>query len=191
MGGGLATLSKNQASSYAGGDLALLTHMNMSVAAGTESSELEKAFEWIKGKNVDKDENGEFTSDDYNGVRGDIMGDPMHSQPLAIDFGGDGNSNVRIFVGTNHGMLHAFKDTGSSVEESWAFMPYELLSNVQELRDNSYANGHSVYGIDGSPVSYLERNDSGAITKAWIFFGMRRGGSSYYGFDVTAPDSLE
>ncbi len=189
VGGGLATLSKNQASSYAGGDLALLTHMNMSVAAGTESSELEKAFEWIKGKNVDKDENGEFTSDDYNGVRGDIMGDPMHSQPLAIDFGGDGNSNVRIFVGTNHGMLHAFKDTGSSVEESWAFMPYELLSNVQELRDNSYANGHSVYGIDGSPVSYLERNDSGAITKAWIFFGMRRGGSSYYGFDVTAPDS--
>ncbi|WP_413732094.1 MULTISPECIES: pilus assembly protein [unclassified Shewanella] len=189
VGGDLAILSKNQASSYAGGDIDLLAHMNMSVAAGTESAELEKAFEWIKGKNVDIDENDEFTSDDYNGVRGDIMGDPMHSQPLAIDFSSGDSTNVRIFVGTNHGMLHAFKDTGSSVEESWAFMPYEFLSNVQELRDNSYANGHSVYGIDGSPVSYLERNESGVITKAWLFFGMRRGGSAYYGFDVTAPDS--
>lgn len=189
VGGGLAILNKNQASSYAGGDLDLLTHMNMSVAAGTENAELEKAFEWIKGKNVDTDENGEFTSDDYNGVRGDILGDPMHSQPLAIDFSSGDSTNVRIFVGTNHGLLHAFKDTGSSVEESWAFMPYELLSNVQELRDNSFANGHSVYGIDGSPVSYLERNDSGVITKAWLFFGMRRGGNSYYAFDVTSPDS--
>ncbi|MFQ6371295.1 pilus assembly protein [Shewanella sp. YIC-542] len=187
-GGKLSPLSKNSASAFAGGDSALLAHMNMFVRSGDESAALETAFEWIKGKNVDKDENGEFTSDDFSGVRGDIMGDPMHSQPLAIDFGGDA-SNVRVFVGTNHGMLHAFKDLGDSVEESWAFMPYELLRNVQELRDNSYANGHSVYGIDGSPVAYLERNTSGVVTKAWIFFGMRRGGDAYYAFDVTSPDS--
>lgn len=185
-GGAVTTLSLSNAALYAGGSISLATYMSLPLT--DVSADLTKAFEWIKGNNVDKADDGEFTSEDFSGIRGDIVGDPLHSQPLAIDYGGDG-SNVVIFFGTNHGMLHAFKDTGSSVSESWAFMPYQLLPNVTTLRGNNYAIGHSVYGMDGSPVAYLERNSSGAITKAWLFIGMRRGGETYFAFDVTDPSA--
>ncbi len=190
LGSGLVPLTKAAASSFAGGDSELATYMGVDTSVDSNSTALDKAFRWIKGYNVDLDENGDYTSNDYNGVRGDIMGDPLHSRPLVIDYGSSsGSSNVMIFMGTNHGYFHAFHDTGTDVSESWAFMPYELLPNVQTLRENNYSNGHSVYGIDGSPVAYIERGDSGNVTKAWLFVGMRRGGSSYYGFDVTTPSS--
>lgn len=185
--GGITYLTQSNASSRAGGDTSLASYLGLSTDPAEMQTQLTNAFEWIKGNNVDRDDTGALTSDDYSGARGDIMGDPMHSQPLAIDFGGDG-SNVRIFVGTNHGVLHSFRDSGSTISESWAFLPYELLPNTTTLRANSYANGHSVYGIDGSPVAHLERSASGSITKAWLFIGMRRGGHSYYAFDVTTPD---
>ncbi|PIW60985.1 PilC/PilY family type IV pilus protein [Shewanella sp. CG12_big_fil_rev_8_21_14_0_65_47_15] len=189
INGALDDLTLTKAVSYAGSDTNLANYLGILVSdTTTVQAELSNAFRWIQGWNVDRDENGALTSDDFNGIRGDIMGDPMHSQPLAIDYGGNG-TNVRIFVGTNHGVLHAFKDQGTEVSESWAFMPYELLPNTTILRENSYASGHSVYGLDGSPVAYLERSTSGSITKAWLIIGMRRGGQSYYAFDVTSPDS--
>ncbi|MCG9745614.1 PilC/PilY family type IV pilus protein [Shewanella sp. Isolate8] len=184
--GKFAKLTRTNASSYAGGDDALATYLGL--AKLDVDAELTATFDWIKGKNVDRDSEGVLTSEDFSGVRGDIMGDPLHSQPLAIDYGGDG-SNVRIFVGTNHGALHAFRDYGPSVNESWAFMPYQLLPNLATIRRDSYLAGHSVYGMDGSPVAHIERNASGAITKAWLFVGMRRGGQSYYAINITNPDS--
>ncbi|WP_372869769.1 pilus assembly protein [Shewanella sp.] len=184
--GKLAELTKTNASSFAGSDDALATYLGLPKIDVT--AELTATFDWIKGKNVDKDSEGVLTSEDFSGVRGDIMGDPLHSQPLAIDYGGDG-SNVRIFVGTNHGALHAFRDYGSAVDESWAFMPYQLLPNLAIIRRDSYLAGHSAYGMDGSPVAYIERNSSGSITKAWLFVGMRRGGDSYYAINITDPDS--
>jgi type IV pilus assembly protein PilY1 len=185
-GNGLTVLNKSNASSYAGGDAALATYLALPNINTTE--ELSNTFEWIKGKNVDVDSDGVTMSSDYDGVRGDIIGDPLHSEPVAIDYGGDG-SNVRIFFGTNHGALHAIKDKGTTFEESWAFMPYELLPNLQTIRRNTYLSGHSVYGIDGSPVSYIERNSDGSISLAYLFIGMRRGGESYFGFNITNPDS--
>jgi type IV pilus assembly protein PilY1 len=185
--GSLVDLNLSNASSYAGGDTQLATHLGLASSSPDISAKLANTFEWIKGKNVDKDSEGEFTSTDFAGVRGDIMGDALHSQPLAIDYGGD--KGVLVFVGTNHGVLHAFLDSGDSVSEEWAFMPYNLLPNIAELRRNSYQAGHSAYGLDGSPVAYIERGAGGIITKAWLFIGMRRGGNSYYAFDVTTPDN--
>lgn len=156
-------------------------------ALGVSTSEqLAQALEWLKGNNVDKDSDGTLMSDDFDGVRGDIMGDPMHSQPLAIDYG-DGLGTF-IFVGTNSGMFHAFKDEGDSVSEAWAMMPKQFLDNVATLRANNFSVGHSVYGIDGSPVSYIERDPDGKITTAWLFFGLRRGGTDYFALDVTNPN---
>ncbi|WP_417761300.1 pilus assembly protein [Shewanella sp.] len=190
LGAGLVPLTQSAASSFAGGDTELASYMGLDMSVDSTSTALDKAFRWIKGYNVDRDEAGDYTSTDYNGVRGDIMGDPLHSRPLVIDYGSSGSgSNIMIYMGTNHGYFHAFHDTGTDVSESWAFMPYELLPNVQTLRENNYSNGHSVYGIDGSPVAYIERSESGSVSKAWLFVGMRRGGSSYFGFDVTTPNA--
>ncbi|MCG9711319.1 type IV pilin biogenesis protein [Shewanella insulae] len=184
--GGLKLFSAsnfNDVSLKAGGKSNLAAYMGLPI--DNLDAELEKAFKWIEGWNVDvasyKDtgEVDEYTSIDINGVRADIMGDPLHSQPLAIDYG----DHTMIFVGTNHGLMHAFKDTGNAVSESWAFMPYELLPNVSVIRRNDYSVGHGVFGVDGSPVAYVERNGE-ELDKAWLFFGLRRGGQSYYALDV-------
>lgn len=177
-GGGLEAFTKSNASNVAGGDDALASYMKTDVAL------LAKLFDWARGIDVD-DDNGDSSVVDK---RKDIIGDPLHSKPLAINFGTSSSPDIRVIMGTNHGFLHMFKDTGVNVTESWAFMPYELLPNITELRANVPTGLHSVYGMDSSPVSYVKTGSAG-IEKAWVFAGMRRGGKSYYALDVTNPDS--
>ena len=175
-GGGLSTFSKSNASQLAGGDTQLASYM------GVDKSQLESYFTWATGKDVDSDAGGPTT------MRKDVMGDPLHSKPLAINFGSKSSPDLRVLVGTNAGFLHMFKDAGDSVTESWAFMPYELLPNIRELRANVPSGVHSVYGLDSSPVAHVKTGASG-IEKAWLFMGMRRGGKSYYALDITDPDT--
>lgn len=176
--GGLATFSKSNASSVAGGDAALASYM------GVTQSSLNSYFDWAKGKDVDDDDNDSSKTD----ARQDIFGDPLHSKPLAMNFGTAGSPDIRVIVGTNHGYLHMFKDEDTSVSESWAFMPYELLPNIRELKANVPTGVHSVYGLDSAPVSYVKSAADGSIEKAWVFVGMRRGGKSYYALDISKPD---
>nr|WP_283104102.1 PilC/PilY family type IV pilus protein [Shewanella gelidimarina] len=175
--GGLEPLTAADAAG-AEGLAGLAAYMN------TEETEVNNTVSWLYGVDVDDDNEDGSVVD----KRSDIMGDPLHSKPLAINFGTTGAPDIRIILGTNQGLLHMFKDAGNSVTESWAFIPYELLPNVTTLRDNTSNGGHTVYGMDASPVSYVKTTGS-KLTTAWVYSGMRRGGSSYYGLDVTAPDS--
>nr|WP_318644294.1 PilC/PilY family type IV pilus protein [Shewanella sp. WPAGA9] len=179
-GGELQAFTKTNASNSTGisGDDELALFM------GVDKSELDKLFDWATGVDVDDDNGNNSTTEN----RQDIMGDPLHSKPLAINYGTEGSPDVRVILGTNHGFLHMFKDKGDEVEESWAFMPQELLPNLRELRANVPTGVHSVYGIDSSPVAHVERTASGVIEKAWLYVGMRRGGKSYYALDITNPD---
>lgn len=156
-------------------------------------------LDWLYGVDVDDNDNDGSVVD----AREDIMGDPLHSKPLAINFGekpnpdGTENLDVRILVGTNQGLVHMFKDSDSGsddysvgdVMESWAFIPDELWHNVPTLRENTPTGSHSVYGMDLSPVAYTETGTDGKVNKAWVFLGMRRGGASYYALDITNPDA--
>ncbi|MBM7071565.1 rRNA (guanine-N1)-methyltransferase [Shewanella sp. 202IG2-18] len=179
LANGLAPLTNSSAQSTAGSAESLATHMNV------DETEVEALFAWIKGKDL-VSSSGE---EPVEVVRQDIIGDPLHSRPLAINYSTSRDeTDVRILMGTNHGFLHMFKDSGEHIDESWAFMPFELLSNVAELKANVATGVHTVYGIDSSPISYIERNGA-SISKAWVFFGMRRGGASYYALDITNPDS--
>lgn len=163
-------------------------------------------LDWLYGVDVDND--NDDNDDSSSDAREDIMGDPLHSKPLAINYGEkpeydeDGkliseNLDVRILVGTNQGLVHMFKDSDSgsddysvgSVTESWAFIPPELWHNIPTLRQNNPTGAHSVYGMDLSPVAYTETDSSGKVNKAWVYLGMRRGGMSYYALDITNPDA--
>jgi type IV pilus assembly protein PilY1 len=183
-GSGFGTLTKANAAITAGSTAALATYM------GVLEDELDNNFDWVKGYDIDDDDNDTVTTDN----RSDIFGDPLHSKPLVINYGPASNPDIRVVVGTNAGFFHMFDDNGTTITESWAFMPYELLPNIKLLRDN-IAGSDKVYGMDASPMSYiLDNNGDGLIDasdgdKAWIFTGMRRGGSSYYAIDVTLPDS--
>ena len=178
-GSSLTPLTLANAQSAAGGDTALASYMRTSV------DELTNTFDWLKGIDVDDDNKDGSTTDKRN----DVMGDPLHSKPLALNFGSSTATDIRIMLGTNQGVLHMFKDAGESVSETWGFIPYELLPNLTELRSNDPSGVHTVYGMDSSPVAYTETDATGKVIKAWVYVGMRRGGSSYYALNVTNPDS--
>ncbi|WP_287242356.1 PilC/PilY family type IV pilus protein [Pseudoalteromonas sp.] len=146
---------------------------------------------WARGVDVD-DEDKDGSSQDQ---RADIFGDPLHSKPIAIDYG---NDDIRILIGTNAGFLHMFKDAGETVSESWAFIPSALFDIIKPLR-NKQANS-KVYGMDG-PISVYFNNkslnsdglndgiiDASGGDNVWAFAGMRRGGENYYALDITNPD---
>ena len=126
----------------------------------------------------------------YTEIRDDVFGDPLHSKPVVVSYS---TTDTRIILGTNAGFIHMFKDLGEDkVDESWAFMPAELFKNIPILLNNDNQTA-KVYGVDGSPVVHFNDADGDGVVdsgdKVWLFFGLRRGGSSYYAVDITVPDS--
>ncbi len=145
---------------------------------------------WARGID-DLDEDEDDATDD---VRPWIMGDVMHSRPLVINYGGadPDNPDVRVVLGTNGGFLHMF-GAADGIED-WAFFPKEMAPLVNTLYFNNTADPHP-YGVDGSPVSYIVDNDrDGTIEvnsgdKVYLYFGLRRGGESYYALNLSSPSS--
>ncbi len=126
-----------------------------------------------------------------------IMGDPLHSQPLIINYGALGSftltdPDLRIVVGTNSGFLHMFgSDDG---QEDWAFFPKELAPILNPRRVNNLSPQH-IYGVDLTPSLYTKDVDADGTLdasdgdKAWIYVGLRRGGRVLYALDVSSPNS--
>ncbi len=104
------------------------------------------------------------------------MGDMLHSEPVVITYPGE--NKQYIFAATNEGYIHAFDTTTGA--EKFAFMPKELFKIIEG--QFSGRGGHK-YGIDGS-ISYSQEGG-----QTIIYFGLRRGGRSYYALDVTNIDS--
>lgn len=114
-----------------------------------------------------------------------ILGDIIHSQP-GILYDTANNKNV-LFVGTNDGFLHCFVDSDQgtdtnlgddTVEEKWAFLPWDILPNLRYLptpHSTNYStlgdNEHNYY-VDGSPTRYTSGNNT------YVAFGLRRGGTN-------------
>ncbi len=164
-------------------------------ANGTEAREL---IRWGRGMDED-DENGNSNTTE---ARSWIMADAIHSRPLTINYGArssytNSNPDIRLFMGTNDGIFHMFKNTetdGShSGEETFAFIPRDLLPVIKTLRDN--VSPDHVYGVDGEPVALVKDLDAdGTIDyssseTAYVYFGLRRGGKSYYAVNASNPDS--
>lgn len=152
-----------------------------------EATDIFNHVEWARGVDVDDYDKDTSRVD----VRPDVFGDPLHSKPIAINYG---TGNSRIVVGTNVGVLHMFEDVVSSntVKENWAYLPKEFFKNIKPLRENAIAVNNKVYGLDGEITLHVnDINNDGKVNgsdSAWLFFGLRRGGSSYYALDITDPD---
>ncbi|WP_051202239.1 pilus assembly protein [Ferrimonas senticii] len=180
--GDLVTLSRSNLANALGGESALMAALGIS-----DSNLLDDYLSWLQGIDVD-DQDEDLSRTDK---RDDLFGDPLHSKPLAINYGGD--DGVRLLVGTNSGFMHMFEDQGDSVVERWNWYLPELADSLTELRQNQQTGGHTVYGVDGAPVAHIDdQNGDGEINnsdKVWLFFGLRRGGRSYYGLDISDPDA--
>lgn len=134
-----------------------------------------------------------------------LVGDPLHSKPLAINYGAidgrsQGNPDIRILMGTNDGFMRMIRNTeisgAQSGVEAWAFMPLEVMKTLETLKGNAppVDNGTPTHPItiDGTPAMYIhDVNQNGVIEsgdKVYVYFGLRRGGHSYYALDVSDPD---
>jgi len=157
-------------------DLALLLDVT--------TDEIDNTLNWARGIDVDDEDDDSSTTD----MREDVFGDPLHSKPLVVNYG----DSIRIVIGTNAGVLHMFEDVSDVVSETWSFMPQEFFPKINALREN-YSSGDKIYGIDGKITAYtLDQNGDGIISgsdKVWIFFGLRRGGTSYYALDISNPSA--
>ncbi len=101
-----------------------------------DRAESRSLIAWGRGQDID-DEDGDG---DVAEARQWIFGDAMHSQPLALNYGAYGgysetNPLIRLFVGTNDGVLRVIENTeaagGESGREIAAIYPRETLGNLK------------------------------------------------------------
>ncbi len=180
---------------------------------------------WIRGFDVfnERGAGGSFNGLTTTAQRKWLMGDVLHSRPLAVNYGirtgySKDNQDVRLIFGSNDGMLRMVRNTAAGTTdpsaatqrgaaygaEVWAFMPRELLAHVPELAMNFGNVGlNRPYGADGQPTLFtIDTNGDGIIEndgsctvgaddcdRAWVYFGLRRGGKSYYAVDISHPDA--
>ena len=130
-----------------------------------------------------------------------IFNDPLHSRPLPLNYGARAgytiaNPAIYLAVASNDGLLHFIRNTTTGAAESgveaWAFAPRSTMSAAKTLRANGSGMAHP-YTVDGSPVAYIEDNNkNGTIEpgeRAFLYFGLRRGGRNIYALDVSNPEN--
>jgi len=143
----------------------------------------DELLNWAHGKDV-FDVDGDTDTEEGRAQ----MGDPMHSQPVLVNYVGDRSV---VHVATNEGFLHAVNhNTG---EENFAFFPKELLPNLRRLYENQVTQSRP-YGLDGGLTVWIDDDNNDGIVdpatdKAYLYVGMRRGGNLYYALDITDPDN--
>ncbi len=185
----LDQLTKANLVTQAGSEAVLMTFMQ-----AVTTTELDSLINWTKGLDVDDEDFDTSTL-----IRAHIMGDPLHSRPLVLNYGPQSGNptdapDLRILFGTNAGFLHMFKDMGSTIDESWAAIPYEFMANQKALRLNAESAEH-IYGVDSSPVALIKDANRNGVLKSsesdfvWVFTGLRSGGKAYYAFNVSSPDT--
>jgi len=159
--------------------------VSMLGAPGQTNTYRSMLIDWARGVDVDDVDNDGDTTDARR-----IIGDPLHAQPALVQYGGtDADPDITAYVATNDGYLHAFNTQNASGIEEFAFIPRELLANINTLYTNTGAQ--KTYGLDGNVTAWVKDVDlDGNIEPAagdhvYIYFGMRRGGRNYYALDVT------
>jgi type IV pilus assembly protein PilY1 len=161
--------------------------------------------DWVRGKDIGDDDGDTITAETRR-----EMGDPLHSRPATVIYGGTGDApdlfDDALYVVTNDGVLHAIDPTNPSDEslggtEYWSFVPRNLLGRTRDLYYNRILGDPEDrgYGLDGNiRVMRIDNNNNGIIEtadevgkrdKVYLFFGQRRGGSTYYAIDVSTKTS--
>ena len=166
--------------------------------ASTGTTEL---INYIRGADVhDEDEDGNTSEN-----RRIICGDPLHSEPVVVNYGDLDNNpatpdKTMVFFGANDGMLHAVNDEDGT--EAWSFIPPDLLPSLKRILEESE---HQYY-VDSSPAVLIkDYNKNGIIEPVstiidgvtypadivYLICGERKGGTSYFALDVTIPAEPE
>lgn len=158
-----------------------------------------------------------LNSSQWSGTgEGKGIGDPLHSRPAILSYptATVGTVDSRLLVATNQGYLHNFyvsngsqatgvvangrQDTGDvSLQfgvEKWAFIPNSQFKRLSKFKINATSlTDQSRYGLDSNISVYHADSDADGLIdtdeKAYIAFGMGRGGKNIYVMDVSNKDT--
>jgi len=116
--------------------------------------------------------------------------DILHSEVLTIPYGrtASGETINKVVFGTNDGGLHMHDATTG--EEDFVIYPQEVLNELANLESAEDGSVH-IYGLDGAPSLRIRDVDQDFRIEpdegdfVHLFIGMRRGGYSYYAFNLT------
>ncbi|MEO8022845.1 PilC/PilY family type IV pilus protein [Polaromonas sp.] len=153
--------------------------------------------------------------------RAAVLGDFINSNPLLIKAGvnlGYGNlptsggeyakfleqkakRGATLFIGSNGGMLHAFKDTlgktpAEDGREVFAFVPRATYSNLSKLSDKAYGTDqlYHQFFVDGplrETDAYVRApGESSASWRNYLLGTLGAGGRAVYALDVTDTADL-
>ncbi len=148
-----------------------LTAVELQLSANVDR---DKLIQWARGLEEVTDANGNVTTKERR-----HMGDSLHTTPGLVNYATGPYSQV-LYIPTNDGLLHAFDISSGTPKEIFAFIPKELLPNLDTLYRNNNTD-KKVYGLDGNLVVWQTE------THTYLYFGMRRGGRNYYALDITDP----
>lgn len=192
-----STLGNNTSVSLRGDALYAVSSANTEISVGDlgdasmSADDRDKLLRWIGGEDV-QDEDG-----DPSTLTHQLFSDPLHSKPIVLTHGGtEFSPEQTIFFGSNDGHFRAVNAV--SGVQRWSFIPSSLLPVSKILYDNNTIE--HPYGVDGPLLLWVNDTDfdgtqvtfnKGNGEFAYIYFGMRRGGRAYYGFDVTDVDDPE
>ena len=105
---------------------------------------------------------------------------------------GSGDPLTAVYVGSNDGMLHVFRDSQSVAlqgQELFAYIPSTLHGRLSELTDPAY--GHKFY-VNGAHTVGDACIGSGTCTWKSILVGtLGEGGRTVYALDVTDPFNFD
>ncbi len=178
-------------------DIDLADDMGLQAALGASSAdESRELIRWARGQDVDDlDRDGDRAE-----ARSWLLGEVLHSRPLVVDYGAlPGGTRRRVIFGSGDGALHIVDDLdpagGDSGRERYAIYLRELLGLVGPRRRGDIPASRMRYGVDGSPVLFRhDRNGDRVLDhrdgdEVLVIVGLRRGGRSYYAFDISDPDA--
>jgi type IV pilus assembly protein PilY1 len=148
----------------------------------SDNAERADFLNWLLGVDVYDD-----TDDDA----AYFMGDPLHSRPIVVTYKGTNADDAQevLFFATNLGTLHAIDPADTKGTEIWAHHPEQHLNNLRSYITAPFSNQHT-YGLDGEITIVRTETATSVGTdfeldNVQLYIGERRGGSRYYGFDVS------
>lgn len=155
----------------------------------TTSDARTKAIQWGRGQNPDNPTQARLQ-----------LSDVLHNEPRLVAYKTDEDleragtatspEQLYMFFGTNEGFIHAVDP--SNGQEKFAFIPKELLPNLNAYYQDPKGSDQKRYGMDGQFNLWVEYGDldtnakTRSISKSYLYAGMRRGGKNYYALDVTS-----
>lgn len=161
--------------------------------ASMSDTERSNLIRWIYGADI--------FDDDGDGRKNEprwVHGDPLHSSPVVVTYGGtDAEPVSKLVYGGNDGAIRMVNTENG--KEEWAFFPYETLKKQALYRPG---NTKKVYGVDGEFTVWLKevnltgKNHGDGIIDpdnetVFMYGGMRRGGKAIYALDITPTDIQE